>query len=87
MDLLVKQVAQRGMNHPLPLHPGLAGKMRAFDRQAEVALAGGIVAAVAAVLVAVVNQLNFRRVQRLGQPPPHFRCNRAGGERVHAAYI
>ena len=58
MDALVHQLAERRIDQPLPLDPALAGEGRAFDRQAEVAFAGGIVAAVAAMLLAVVDQLD-----------------------------
>ena len=58
MDPLLHQVAERRIDHPLPLDTVLAGEGGAFDRQAEVAFARGIVAAVAAVLLAVVDQLD-----------------------------
>ena len=58
MDPLAHQVAERGIDHPLAFDTVLAGKGRTFDRQGEVAFAGRIVAAVAAVLLAVVDQLD-----------------------------
>ena len=58
MDPLVEQVAERRVDQPLALDPRLAGEGRAFDRQAEMAFASRIVAAVAAMLLAVVGQLD-----------------------------
>ena len=56
MDPLVHQVAERRIDHPLPLDARLAGEGGAFDRQREMAFAGWIVAAVAAMLLAVVDK-------------------------------
>ena len=52
------QVAERPIDHPLAFDTALAREIRAFDPQAEVALASRIIAAVPAVLLAVVDQLD-----------------------------
>jgi hypothetical protein len=83
---LADEFAERRVDHPLPLDPRPTGEERAFDQQREMALAGRIVAAVPAVLLAIVDQFNFRRLQRL-ETAKHFLCDRAGGECVHHAYI
>ncbi len=64
MDALVHQLAERGIDRALALDPVHAGKGGAFDHQAEMALAGGIVAAVAAMLFAVVDQMDAGRGER-----------------------
>ena len=51
------------------------------------ALAGRIVAAVAAMRLAVVDQLDPGRRQAPVEPPQHFGCDRTGGRSVHGAYI
>ena len=56
MNPRIEQVAERMIDHPLALDPRLAGERRAFDDQAEMALAGRVMAAMAAVLLAVVDQ-------------------------------
>jgi len=55
MDPLPGNVAQRRIDHPLPLHPVHPGELRALDLHGEVALARAVVAGVAAVLGAVVD--------------------------------
>ena len=55
MDTFSHQIAQGPIDHPLPLNAAFACERRAFDPQSEVAFAGGIVTAVAAVLFAVVD--------------------------------
>lgn len=64
MDSFSHQVAERTVNHPLPLDAVLASKRCAFDSQREVALASGIIAAVAAVLLAIVDQFDARGIKR-----------------------
>jgi len=86
MDPVADEFAERGVNHPLPLHPRLAGEERAFDGQAEVAFALRIVATMPAVVFAVVDKLDFRRLQRI-EALEHFPCDRAGSECVHDTYI
>ena len=61
MDALLHEVAERGIDQPLPLDPRLAGKGRAFDLEAEMAFAGRVVAAVAAMGFAVVGELEQGR--------------------------
>ena len=87
MDALVKQIAKRGMDHPLALDPRFADEGRALDEEAEMAFPGGVVAAVPAMLFAVVDKVELRRSQRRFEPPPHFHCDWAGVRRVHRAYI
>src|SRR6476646_1219611 len=87
VDALVHQVAERGIDHPLALDTRFAGEGGAFDRQAEVTFPGGIVAAVPAVLLAVVGELEPIRRQRRIEPAQHFARNRAGSRGVHGDYI
>ena len=79
VDPLVHQLAQGGIDHALALDPRLAGEGGAFDAQAEMALAGGIIAAVPAVLLAVVVQLQYLGRERVGQAAGDLRRYRASG--------
>ena len=81
------QVAERVIHQPLALDPRLAGEGRRFRSEREMAFAGGVVAAVAAMLLAVVDQLDAAWGKRRVQPPQHFSRDRAGGGSVHRAYI
>ena len=60
MDSFAHQVAKRGIDKALPFDAAFTGENGAFDCQAEMTLAGGIVASVAAVLLAVVDELDAR---------------------------
>ena len=64
VDPLVHQIAQRGIDRALPLDAAHSGEGGAFDGQAEMAFAGRIVAAVAAMLFAVVDQRQTGRRER-----------------------
>ena len=87
MDALVEQIAQGLVDQPLPLDARLAGKGGAFDHQAEMTFPGGIVTAVAAVRLAIVDQLDPAGRKRRVEPPEHFTRDRTGGWSVHRAYI
>jgi len=58
VDSAVHKIAKRGIDQTLAFDTALTGEGSAFDRQAEMAFAGGVVAAVAAVLLAIVAELN-----------------------------
>ena len=83
MDPLPHEVAKRGINHALPLDAILAPKRRAFNAQGEVTLAGEIVAAMASVLLAVVDQLDADWTERRVEPAKHFSRDRTGFLGVH----
>src|SRR5690349_9140338 len=87
MDSDVHEIAKRSIDHPLPLDTVLAPERRAFDPQREVALAGRIVAAVAAMLLAIVNKVEARWRKRRVQPCQHFGRDRTSFLGVHALYI
>lgn len=86
MDPISDQLTQCAIHQPLPLDPRFARKFGAFDPQSEVALARRIVAAVAAMLFAIVDQLDSSGIQRI-EAPKHFGCNRSRGSDLHRAYI
>lgn len=67
------------VDHPLPLDPRLAGKGSALDGQREMAFAGGIVSAVTAMLLAVVNQIDPRRCKVRFKAADHLRSDGASG--------
>jgi hypothetical protein len=87
VDAFAHEVAEGGIDHPLPLDAVPSGECRAFDRQAEVAFAGGVVAAVAAMLLAVVHQLEVAWRKRRVEALKHFSRDRPGFLRVHGTYI
>jgi len=64
MNALAHEVAERGIDHPLPLHTSLSDEGRALDPQAEMAFARWVVAAVAAMRLAVVDELDAGRRKR-----------------------
>ena len=68
MDALVEQVAERVMDQALALDARLASERRAFNAQAEMAFARRIVAAVAAVRFAVIDQFDLARAEGLKPP-------------------
>ena len=87
MDAFVHQLAEGRVYGPLTLHAGHAREGRTFDRQAEMAFAGGVVTAVAAVLFAVVIELEAARGERRGQAAEDLGRDRPGGAKAHPAYI
>src|SRR3954468_2942895 len=87
VDSFAHEVAERGIDHALPLNPRLAGECGTFDRQREMAFAGGIVAAMPAMSLAVVDELNARRRKRRVEPVTHFSRHRTGVRNVHCPYI
>ena len=58
MDSGIHQLAERGIDHSLTFDPRFAGKRRAFDKQAEMAFAGRVVPAVAAMGFAIVAKID-----------------------------
>lgn len=79
MDAFIHQLAERGIDRTLALDPAHAGEGWALDRQAEMALAGRVVANVAAMLLAVVNQMDSRGGQCGAKPALDFGRDRASG--------
>src|SRR4051812_19224478 len=77
VDSAFHQIAEGGIDHALPLHTVFARERRAFDLQREVTLAFRIVAAVAAMLLAVVGQLQPRGQKRRTEASEHFSCDRS----------
>ena len=75
MDALFQQVPERCMHQALALDTGLADEGRAFDFQAEVRFASGVVAPVSAMLLAVVAQRQDGRMERCFEAAPHFGCD------------
>lgn len=87
MDSLAHELAQRRIDHPLPLDTRLAFKKRAFDAQREVAFAGGVVAGVSPMLFAVVDKFDPGGRERRIEPPEHLARDRSGFLSVHCPYI
>src|SRR5262249_53193395 len=78
---------ERRINHPLALDAVLADKGRTLDFQGEVTLSGRIVAAMPAMLLAVVAELDTGRRQRGVEAREHFGRDRTGSLDVHCPYI
>lgn len=87
MDPLVKKVAERVVHEPLPLDPRLAGEGGAFDAQGEMGFAGGIVAAMPTMLLAVVDEVEQARLERALEAAAHLGRDGSGGRGVHRPYI
>ena len=68
MDALVKQVAERVVHHALSLDTRLAGKCGTFDLEREVTFPFGIISAVPAMLLAVVDELDAAGRKRRMEP-------------------
>lgn len=83
MNSGLHEVPKRGIDHPLALHTALAGKLRAFDSQAEMAFARRIISAVSSVLFTVVRQLDVCRQKRRIEPRKHLSRDRTGSLDVH----
>src|SRR4051812_39756568 len=87
MDPRLHQLAERRIDHALPFDTILAHECRAFDPQAEMTFACRIVAAMPAMLLAVVDQLDVGRRKRRVEAGEHFGCYRTGFLGVHWPYI
>ncbi len=79
MDPLVEQISERFVDHPLPLDPRLPCERAALDVQREVTLPGGVVAAMAAVLLAVVDEAQSRWLQFRFEAADHLGGDWASG--------
>src|SRR5690606_11068903 len=85
VDSAADQFAKRFVHQTLPLDPRLAGEGGAFDYQPEMGFARRIVTAVAAMLLAVVDQRQSGRIERCFEPAAHFSGNRSSASVVHLA--
>jgi len=64
MDSLVHQFAERRIDHSLTLDTVLACESGALDEKTEMALAGRVISAVAAMLFAIVDEVDAGRAKR-----------------------
>lgn len=87
MDTLVHEVAERCIDHPLPLDAVLTRERPTLDAQGEMALAEGVVAGVSKMPFAVVYEFNPGGRKRRIEPAKHFSRDRAGSLCVHRRYI
>ena len=87
MDSGIHEIAERRINHALPFHTTPARECRAFDVQREMAFAFRVVAAVAAMLLAVVDELNPAGRKRRVEPAEHFSRNWSSSLVAHDSYI
>ena len=58
MDSGLHQVTERGIDHPLSFDTALSDECRTLNAKRKVAFAGRIVAAVAAMLLTIVDELD-----------------------------
>ena len=79
MERIDHQLAEGGIYGALALDAVHAGEGGAFDCKAEMAFARGIIAAVSAVLLAVVEQLKTGGLERGAEAALHFGGDRTGG--------
>ena len=79
VDAFDEQFREGVVHCTLPCHPAHSGKGRGFDFNREMALAAiGVVAAMAAMFLAVVNDLEVRWAECFGKTFGDFRGYRAG---------
>ena len=83
MDSGLHEVSQGSIDHPLPLDTVLANELGAFDMQAEVALARGIVTAVTTMLLTIVDKLYPRWRKRRIEACKHFSRDWTGSLGIH----
>ena len=72
VDAAAGDVAERGVDHALALESGHAGESHALDGDGEVRFAAAIVASVAVVAGAVVNDFEAGRRKLCGEQPCDF---------------
>ena len=87
MDPVAEQVAQCMVHRPLPLDPAHPRELRSDDLDREVAFAAPVMPRMAEMLGAVVDHVEMRRSERIGQAFGDFRGERAGETVCHQAYI
>ena len=89
MHPLAHQIAQRGIDGALALHAVEAGEGGALDDQREMAFAAAVVAGVADVRSALVDQFKPGRGERREETLLDIGGDRAGdgGDTVHLFYI
>lgn len=87
MDSRVHEIAERGIDHPLPFDTAFPGECGAFEPQREMALACRVVAGVSAMLLTVIDELDPRRGKCRVEPREHFSRDRSDGLGVHGSYI
>jgi hypothetical protein len=87
VDSGVHEIAKGQIDHPLAFDTVFAGERLAFNSKAEVALAGRVIAAVAAMLLAVIRQFDAGRRKRRVEAGEHFSRDRASFFGAHWAYI
>src|SRR5690348_15351457 len=87
MDPLAHQIAEGSIDHPLPFDAAPPFEPSALDIQREMELARGYVAAVPAMLLAVVDQLDGRWRKRRVEAAKHLCRDGTGAFDVHRPYI
>ena len=92
MDALVHEFAERGVDSALAGDARLAGEAVTFDDQREVAFAALVMAGVAAVVIAFVDEVEAGWGERGGEATVHLGRDgasvRGGGGRIgHGDYI
>jgi len=78
VDTIAGDVAQNGNHLALPLQPRNAAECRALDENREVRFAGPVIARVAAVPGAVIDDLEMGRGKGIFEELPHFLRDRCG---------
>ena len=84
VDALAQQLGECSVDEPLARHAALSGERRALDAHGEVGFAARVVAGVAAMLLAVVDDLKANRREGGGQSRRDFGRDRALGSVRHA---
>lgn len=87
MHPFVQQLGQRGIDGALARDPGLADEGRTFDFHGEMALARPVMAGMAAMAFAVVDDGESGGGERRGEATGDLGGDRTGGKFVHFSYI
>ena len=83
VDALARDVAQRGVDHALALQARCSGERGALDLDGEVRFAAAVIARVAVVAGAVVDDIEVSGSEGIGEKPSHFLSNWS----VHAFHL
>lgn len=87
MHAFAHQIAERGVDFPLPFDTAQPREGRTFDNEGEVTFAARIMACMADMQVALILEIEAGRRQRCDQPLDHFAGDRSGGSVRHHHYI
>lgn len=87
MDSVLHQIAKRPIDQSLSIDTGGVDKGVAFDDDGKMRFARSVIAHMACMMTAVVNDLQMRGRKGGGKAIRDFAGDGSGGDVVHPAYI